>query len=113
VFELQPLRQRDVSAAATAVGYDPHDFLGEVYRRELVPVANRPITLRFLLQSYGRSGGLPATQAELYRQGCRLLATALSPTRQAAGRRGGLTPGSATPWPGGSRPPSSSADGRR
>src|SRR5712692_106664 len=49
VFRLAPLRREDVLEAARANGLDADLFLGEVDRKAAVPLANRPITLRFLL----------------------------------------------------------------
>jgi hypothetical protein len=92
-FELLPLRRTDVLEAAVAAGIDPAAFLREVVRREAVPLAIRPVTLRFLLAAFADRGRLPASQAELYRRGCEYLAREGSPTRAAARRTGALSVG--------------------
>ena len=43
--------------------------------RRVGPLASRPVTLGLLMKIYKNRGELPHTQAELYRTGCRLLAT--------------------------------------
>ena len=73
VFELVPLRRRDVEAAAREVGVDADTLIAEVIRGNLQPLAIRPLTLRLLLGVAGDHGGLPASAAELYRRGCTLL----------------------------------------
>lgn len=73
VYELAPLRRIDVAAAAATNGLDPDTFLRNVHEAEAVPLAIKPVTLEFLLESYGLSGQLPSKQAELYLNGCRRL----------------------------------------
>jgi hypothetical protein len=92
VYELVPLRQRDVAEAATACGVDPQGFLEEVDRREAAALASKPVTLRFLLGAYQRHGQFPASQVELYRQGCERLCEETSPSRRAARLVGTLAP---------------------
>jgi predicted NACHT family NTPase len=91
VFELAPLRRVDVREAAKANGLDPDAFRNEVERKEVVPLAIKPVTLRFLLNLYQKHGSFPHTQAELYFHGCRLLCEEISESRIAAGLRGELT----------------------
>jgi len=92
VYELVPLRQRDVIEAATACKVDPSEFLAEVDRREASALASKPVTLRFLLGVYQRHGQFPGSQVELYRQGCERLCEETSPSRRAAFQVGTLTP---------------------
>lgn len=73
VFELAPLRHIDVFDAARAFGLDPEQFLAEVEARDAVPLASRPVTLIFLLNTFASGRELPRTQAELYRVGCQIL----------------------------------------
>jgi predicted NACHT family NTPase len=91
LYELAPLTRADVMAAATAYTVDPAKFLAEVSRTSAVPLAIKPVTLHFLLKTYRRDFRLPATQNELYQEGCRLLCEEVSPSRRAAGIRGKLT----------------------
>jgi hypothetical protein len=73
VFLLTPLRRQDVGAVAKANGFDDSLFLSAVERTGVVSLAARPLTLNFLLRTYGRSDQLPSNQAELFLKGCRLL----------------------------------------
>ncbi len=74
VFELTPLRRKDVVEAVVTNDLEPEQFIQEVYSREVVPLAIKPLTLKMLMNIYKRDGGLPASKAEIYRQGCLLLA---------------------------------------
>ncbi len=87
-FELAPLRRVDVIEAATVNGVDAAAFLYEVDRMSVVPLAIKPITLNFLLKQYQRSGSFPATQSELYLQGCQLLCEEPAEHRREAGLTG-------------------------
>jgi predicted NACHT family NTPase len=88
VYELVPLRRVDVIEAARNNELDPNVFLSEVERTEVVPLAIKPITLNFLINTYRRSGRFPSTQAELYLQGCELLCEETSESRRDARRLG-------------------------
>jgi predicted NACHT family NTPase len=57
-YELSPLRRVDVKVAATANGLDAEAFLQEIDRKEVVPLAIKPVTLRFLLNTYKNTGGV-------------------------------------------------------
>jgi len=92
VYELAPLRRRDVRDAAVAEGLASDDFLTAVERAEVVPFAIRPITLTMLTKIFKEGGGLPATKWELYDKGTRLLTEELNVSRVAANRRGRLSP---------------------
>jgi hypothetical protein len=92
-FELAPLRRRDVADIATALGLnDAALFLSEIERRDAVPLATKPVTLKLLVNLYKRGRRLPRTQAELYERGCLALCEEINPSRQAAGRYGTLSP---------------------
>lgn len=91
VYELTPLRRKDVSEAAKANNLDPEVFLAEIDRMKAVPLAFKPITLSFLLNIYRGTGQFPSTQAELYLRGCRLLCEETSENRRAAGLTGNFT----------------------
>ncbi|MDP9478988.1 MAG: hypothetical protein M3R38_25465, partial [Actinomycetota bacterium] len=73
VYELAPLRRVDVAGAAEANGLDSAAFLRAVDEAEAVPLAIKPVTLEFLLDSYLETGGFPKRQADLYLDGCRRL----------------------------------------
>lgn len=88
IYELVPLRRVDVIEAVRNNELDPNVFLREVERMEVVPLAIKPITLNFLINTYRRSGRFPSTQAELYLQGCELLCEETSESRRDARRLG-------------------------
>lgn len=73
VFELTPLRRKDVIEAVVTNDLEPEQFIQEVYSREVVSLAIKPLTLKMLMNIYEREGGLPASKAEIYRHGCLLL----------------------------------------
>ena len=87
-YELLPLRRCDVVAAAVNFGIDGIGFLDAVANADAQPLAIKPITLRFLLDTFKRHGSLPKSKAELYRIGCRLLCTEVNDARIDAGHVG-------------------------
>lgn len=92
VYELAPLRRVNVIEAAKDNKLDPDAFLQEIHNREAVPLAIKPITLKFLIETYSQNGQLPPTQKKLYLEGCRLLCKEINPDRCDAGFVGTLTP---------------------
>ncbi len=71
VYQLAPLRRRDVLAAAAANAIDAELFLREIDRSEAVAFAIKPVTLGFLIRCFKTEGKLPATRTALYLEGCR------------------------------------------
>lgn len=69
-YELCPLRQIDIIDAANKQNIDADRFLEELADKQAVPLAIKPITLKFLLSIYLKKGGFPLSQKELYEQGC-------------------------------------------
>ncbi|WP_228021828.1 NACHT domain-containing protein [Vasconcelosia minhoensis] len=93
IYKLAPLRRIDVIEAANAEGFSSDDFLKEIGQKDVVSLAIKPITLRFLLNIYGRHNGqFPPNQKlyELYLEGCKLLCEEVSESRQASNRVGNL-----------------------
>ncbi len=90
IHQLAPLRRVDVSEAAVAHGLNSEQFLDEVARREVVSLAIKPLTLRFLFNIYREKGIFPSTQVELYKEGCQLLCEEMSESRRDAGLTGNL-----------------------
>lgn len=93
LYELAPLRLIDVIEAAKAEGFSPNDFLNEVAQKDVVPLAVKPITLKFLLNIYRKHGGqFPPNQKrhELYFEGCKLLCEEVNESRHASGDTGNL-----------------------
>jgi len=70
IYQLAPLRRSDVIEAAQQQNINPDEFIQEVIQREAVPFAIKPITLKFLLTLYRKNQQFPASQKELYKQGC-------------------------------------------
>jgi len=91
VYELVPLRRVDVMEAARSEGFSPNDFLKEIGQKDIVPLAIKPVTLGFLLNTYRRHNGqFPLNQRlyELYLDGCKLLCEEVNPSRRDSNRRG-------------------------
>ncbi len=91
VFELLPLRRKDIEMAAAASGVEPEAFLGEVISCKAVPFTIKPLTLRFLLKTFQRDHRLPAQMKEIYLEGCRSLCTETNRSRVETGRIGKLS----------------------
>jgi hypothetical protein len=90
VYELMPLRKKDVAAAIKARALDPDDVLSKLDAAGAVPFAIKPITLSFLLNRLTNGGGIPSSRTELYEEGCRQLVDE-SEHRQESGLAGSLT----------------------
>jgi Hypothetical protein (DUF2513) len=73
VYQLAPLRRADVYREVVRRGLSPDEFLTQVAQLSAGPLASRPITLRFMLDSLGRGAGLPSRSTDLYYEGCRVL----------------------------------------
>jgi hypothetical protein len=86
--QLAPLRKKDVLEAAKVRGVNPASFLEEIEHKRMEPLAIKPVTLEFLINTYSKTGGLPVTQTDLYRKGVRLLCEEVSPERRGAGFKG-------------------------
>jgi len=91
VFELAPLRRRDVLLAAEAHGIDVNSFIQELYAANAVPFAIKPLTLNLLLGLFQRDGRLPRSIADLYVRGCLKLCEESNPSRRDARRLGALS----------------------
>jgi len=70
IYQLAPLRRSDVIEAAKQPNINSDEFIQEVIQREAVPLAIKPITLKFLLSIYQKNQQFPDSQKELYKQGC-------------------------------------------
>jgi len=91
VFELAPLRRKDVVEAVRANELDPNQFIKEVQSREVVPLAIKPLTLEMLMNIFDHDGGLPSSKMEIYRRGCLLLADEPNQDRRDAHKFGTLS----------------------
>jgi predicted NACHT family NTPase len=81
IYELAPLRQIDIVNAAEKQGINADKFLEELADKQAVPLAIKPITLKFLLSIYKKSDRFPLSQQELYKQGCLELCKEVNPDR--------------------------------
>jgi len=93
IYELIPLRRIDVMEAARIEGLDPNNFVKEVGDKYLVPLAIKPITLKFLLNIYHQNDGqFPLNQRlyELYLEGCKILCGEFNQSRRSSKRIGNL-----------------------
>ncbi|QFS52804.1 NACHT domain-containing protein [Nostoc sphaeroides] len=94
IYELAPLRRIDVSKAAKIEGIDnPEAFLEEINRKNVVPLAIKPITLEFLIKTYrSYNGKFPPNQRlhELYLEGCLWLSEERNKSRISSKLKGNL-----------------------
>lgn len=91
IFELLPLTRRDVFTAAKATGIDPEIFISEIADRDAGPMAARPVTLKFLLDTYSNNKKIPYGKIDLYYEGCKLLCKEPNEYRKASGNTGKLS----------------------
>ncbi|PYX49231.1 MAG: hypothetical protein DMG76_37815, partial [Acidobacteria bacterium] len=84
VFELAPLRRRDVVAAAEVSGIGVESFFSELYSVNAVPFAIKPLTLNLLLSLFKKEGRLPRSVANIYFRGCLKLCEEQNPSRRDA-----------------------------
>ncbi len=94
IYELAPLRRVDVSKAAKIESIDnPEAFLEEINRKNIVPLAIKPITLEFLIKTYrSYDGKFPPNQRlhELYLEGCLWLCEERNKSRISSKLKGNL-----------------------
>ncbi|MGJ5675268.1 MAG: CHAT domain-containing protein [Nostochopsis sp.] len=90
VYELAPLRRVDVIEAVNKYKINSDEFLQEVFNKNAIPLAIKPITLKFLLGIY-QNQRFPSSQKDLYEQGCLQLCEEVNPDRRDSGFIGNLT----------------------
>jgi hypothetical protein len=91
--EMAPLRRVDVRRAAELSGIDDiDDFVSQIEDLNIVSLAIKPVTLKFLLRTYIHDGDLPTNQIDLYERGCRILCEESNESRRSAHRAGRLSP---------------------
>jgi len=93
IYELVPLRRVDIALAAREEGFLSDKFLKEIDQKDVVPLAIKPITLGFLLNTYRKHNGqFPPDQKlyDLYLEGCKLLCEEVNPGRRASKQVGSL-----------------------
>ena len=90
IFELAPLRRRDVLKALSVDNIDPEEFMTRLFGAHAVSFAIKPLTLKMLFRLYKRDGHLPGSTADLYREGCLALCEEQNHSRRETGNRGNL-----------------------
>lgn len=73
IYELSPLRKKDVEVALTQNEIDLTSFFEQIYMKDVQPLAMKPITLNFLINIFSSYNVLPNTRKELYEKGIKLL----------------------------------------
>jgi predicted NACHT family NTPase len=91
VYELVPLTRPNVIEAAQKNEIDPDSFIQTVFDRDAVPLAIKPTTLKFLINTYKQSQLLPLTQKELYLKGCEALCIETNQDRLESRNKGKLS----------------------
>jgi len=92
IFELVPLRQKDITEAARMNHLDNEAFLDAIAEKEAQPLAMKPVTLQMLLNLYSEQQRLPDRQDELYQKGCEWLCKETNRDRRDAFQTGRLSP---------------------
>lgn len=87
IFELCPLREKDVRLAAELIlgSSKPASvvkFLRSVRQRQLVGLATRPLTLKMLLREFSEGAGFSKSHRQLYRRYSHDLCNEINPVRQ-------------------------------
>ena len=81
IYELAPLRKIDVVDEVKKQGIDENEFFQQLLDKEAVPLAIKPITLKFILKIYVDNSRFPSSKKELYEKGCLKLCTEVNPKR--------------------------------
>ena len=82
VYELAPLRRKDVAEAVQASGFDPTQFLKAVENKEIQPLAINPLTLIYLIDEFRTNGNFSRSRSQLFFTSCKLLCTEKNPYRE-------------------------------
>ncbi len=91
LLHLCSLSRRNVEVWAESVDVESGAFLNAVEYHGAAPMASNPVTLKFLLAAF-KNGRMPATRADLFRDGCLYLCSEWSQSRLDARQVGHLTP---------------------
>ena len=81
VYSLVPLTQTNIRVAAEHEKLKADAFLAAIQEARVNGLAQRPLTLRFLLASFRESGSLPRRRRVLFEEGCRRLCKEWNPSR--------------------------------
>jgi hypothetical protein len=75
IYELAPLRKKEVEIAANESGISSDLFIKELIKKSVQPFAINPLTLEFLLKQFKLNNQLPSSREELFYVGCKILCT--------------------------------------
>lgn len=89
-YQLAPLGREHVRVAAAEEALDPDEFIRQVQQKQVTGLAIKPITLRMLLAIYRSHGTFPTHRADIFLDGCTLLAGESNESRVASHRVGAL-----------------------
>lgn len=92
VYELAPLRRKDVIEAAQTLGLDAPCFIEAIEKKEIQSLASNPINLKFLLEEFKDNRQFPNSRSELFFRGCEHLCTENNPDRESVNQLGHLSP---------------------
>lgn len=81
VYSLVPLTQTNIRVAAEHENLDAAAFMAAIREARVAGLAQRPLTLGFLLASFRESGSLPRRRRVLFEEGCRRLCKEWNPSR--------------------------------
>lgn len=73
VYELVPLRRKDIISTAEAENINADGFLDILIKKNAVPLGIKPVTLQILVNLFKKDGSFPSSQTELYEKGCVLM----------------------------------------
>ena len=91
VYELTPLRRKDITEAAHVFGLEPSCFIEAIEMKGIQSLAGSPKTLKFLLEEFKCNQQFPDTRSELFLRGCGHLCTENNLDRQATQHTGTLS----------------------
>ncbi|MES2770276.1 MAG: hypothetical protein V4596_14130 [Bdellovibrionota bacterium] len=90
VYEMVPLLEKDIVVACENEGVDPASFIKEVKERGVVPLAIKPVTLKFLLNTFKSKQKLADDQKTIYSVGCLQLCEEQSKSRLVSPKTKGM-----------------------
>lgn len=90
-YNLCHLRRQDIRKALSQEKIDIESFFQQLFTKELVSFAIKPITLQFLINIYQKNQQFPQSQKELYYQGCLELCKEINRDRLDCGFKGKLS----------------------
>ncbi|MBD2393585.1 hypothetical protein H6G11_04855 [Cyanobacterium aponinum FACHB-4101] len=90
-YNLCRLRRQDIRKALIQEKIDIESFFKQLFTKELVSFAIKPITLQFLINIYQKNQQFPQSQTKLYYEGCLELCKEINRDRLECGFKGQLS----------------------